>query len=92
MRALNQFVVKVANLVEAEGRVARVHVVRLVQGGVLFAVAGFLLAVGLLALAAAIYLGLRHVMPAWIALGLVALVPIALGGLGIVVGKGILER
>jgi hypothetical protein len=82
----------VANLAEAEGRVARLHIVRLMQGGVVFAVAGLLLAVGLVALAAAIFLGLRMVMPSWIALGLVALVPIALGGVGVVIGKGILER
>jgi cadmium resistance protein CadD (predicted permease) len=92
LRALNQFVVKVANLLEAEGRVVRYHVTQIVQGGVMIIAAGTLVVVGLVTIAAAAFLGLRLVMPAWVALGLVGLVPLVLGVIGAMVGKDMLGR
>lgn len=92
MRSLNQLVVKVANLLEAEGRVVRHHVTKMLQGGVMIAAAATLVVVGLVTITAAVFLGLRSVMPAWLALGLVGLVPLVLGVMGAKMGKDILNR
>lgn len=89
---MSQFVVKVANLLEAEGRIARHHVTRILQAAVVLIAAATLLVVGLVALAAAGFLGLRLLMPAWAALAIIALIPLALGVVGALIGKDIIER
>jgi hypothetical protein len=92
LRSVQQFVVKVANLAEAEGRVAKYHIVNVLQATVLLVAAGTLVVVGVTALAAALFLGLNRVMPSWLALGIVALVPLMLGVAGAMVGKRIFRR
>ncbi len=59
---LGQFVVKVVNLAEAEGRVAMSHLLRLAMVIVLFASVGVLVTAAAVLLAAAIYVALASVL------------------------------
>lgn len=92
MKALSEFVVRVANLAEAEGRLAREKVVEVIMAAGLF-LAGALLAVaGLLTFVAALYLGLRsHISPAW-AMALVAIIPLAASAACVLFGKHMIKR
>ncbi|HVU63135.1 MAG TPA: hypothetical protein VHC70_04115 [Phycisphaerales bacterium] len=88
-RHLSQFVVKVANLAEAEGRELRRHAGKLSIGFALGLAAAGMLLVGSMLILAGIWLGLAHgagAGPAWASVitGLLALA-LAGGGFAMVV-------
>lgn len=64
MKFLGQFIVRVADLLEAEARLARRGAYRFVAAVILLLAAAALLLVGTFTLAAAVYLALRRVLPA----------------------------
>lgn len=87
MRALSEFVVRVANLAEAEGRLLRQKVVEVISATLIWLGATILLVAGVLVLFAALYQGLKTQMaPHW-ALAITGLLPILLGGACFVLGK-----
>lgn len=87
-----ELVLRMAGLVEAEGRVAREHIVRVAVGLLLLAVAGTVLVLSLIAMGLAAVLGLAETMhPAW-ALVIVSFA-YALVGLGVAAwGRSSLRR
>ena len=87
MRSPSEFVVRVANLAEAEGRIARRKVVEIIAAAVLWLAAAMLMVAGLLALVAALYLGLRDVIaPHW-AMAFVGLLPLGFGIVCFILGR-----
>jgi hypothetical protein len=79
VKSIGELIVRVANLAEAEGRVVKRNVVRVLSGSVIFLVAGALAVSGFVALCAAIFLGLSEVIhPGW-ALAIVSLGPLVAG-------------
>lgn len=77
MNTIVELVLRVAGLVEAEGRVARRAAVRIVIAGCIWALGTILMAAGLLAVALAIFLALAEVVHPAAALLVVALIVIA---------------
>lgn len=76
---LGQFVVRVADLVEAEARLARRSVFSLMVSIVAVIAAASLLLVGAFAIAAGIYLALRRALPPDAACAVIGVMLIALG-------------
>ncbi len=76
---LGQFIVKVANLAEAEGRVAKQSVFLLAAAVLVFAAAVALVLVALVLLGVAMYLGLAEVMPPGGAAALVGAILLLVG-------------
>jgi len=87
MRALSQFVVRVANLAEAEGRLLREKSLEVIVASLMWLGATILLLAGVLSLFAALYLGLKTLMaPHW-AMAIVAALPLLLGVICVLMGK-----
>lgn len=83
MKSIEELIVRTADLVEAEGRVARRNAVRVLSTAVIFLSASALTVSGVIALCAAAFLGLNSVMHAGWALAIVSLPPL---GAGVVCG------
>ena len=92
MRSVGELIVRVADLMEAEGRVARRNIVRLIFISVILVTAAMTLVAGILSLGAAVFLGLNSVMhPGW-ALAIVAFALIALGLFVTIVGTALFRQ
>ena len=74
LQSVSQFFVKLANLAEAEGRLARYHVVRIACALGLLVMAAVLVLAAVIAWACALYLVLRDVLHPAGALAIVAAV------------------
>lgn len=92
MNTIIELVLRVAGLVEAEGRVAKRTAIRVVVASCIWALATILLAVGLLMVAAAIFLALAEVMHPAPALLAVALIVILTAGACALAGRSLVRR
>ena len=92
MQTLVEFVVRIANLLEAEGRLAKHHVVNVVVVSLVFLAATVLLVAAALVLVCAAYLGLRTVMPPAWAAALMGFVLLVAGLVCAIVGRALLSR
>jgi hypothetical protein len=92
LNTIIELVLRVAGLVEAEGRVAKRTAIRVVIASCIWALATVLLAVGLILVAAAIFLALAEVMHPASALLVVALIIIAAAGACALLGRSIIQR
>jgi hypothetical protein len=91
LRALSEFVVRVANLAEAEGRLVREKTLEMISATLLWLTAALLAVAGVLALFAALYLGLRVFIHPAFAMAIVGILPLALAGLCLMLGKRALK-
>ncbi|MCC6143959.1 MAG: phage holin family protein [Candidatus Hydrogenedentes bacterium] len=87
MQTLSEFVVRLADLAEAEGRLAQRKTVQVIQAAVLWWAAAVLSVSGVLLLTAALYFLLRLGLSQWLSFLLIALVPLVLGGACAVMGR-----
>jgi cadmium resistance protein CadD (predicted permease) len=87
LRSPSEFVVRVANLAEAEGRIARRKVLEVIAAAMLWLAAAILMVAGVLILVAAVYCFLRLRLPAHWALTLVALLPLGAGFTCLILGR-----
>jgi hypothetical protein len=92
LKPLGEFIVRVANLAEAEGRVAKRHAVRLIGAALVWAAALLFLTAGGLAICGAIFLGLSELFPVAWALAFTALLPVAAGAGCVIAGYFLIKR
>jgi uncharacterized membrane protein YbhN (UPF0104 family) len=92
LNTIIELVLRVAGLVEAEGRVAKRAAVQVAIGICIFALATVLVAVGLLCIAAAIFLALAEVMHPAAALLTIAVIVIAAAVGCAFAGKAVITR
>ncbi|MBI2436001.1 MAG: hypothetical protein HYV26_24355 [Candidatus Hydrogenedentes bacterium] len=89
MRALSELVVRTANLAEAEGRLARRKALEVIAATLLWLGSVLIIVAGLVVLSGALYAGLRLRLPAYWALSIVGGLQVAVGSVGILVGRRI---
>lgn len=92
MKSIAEFLIRVLELLETEGRVARRKVAEIAVLLLLAAGTGFLLVVALLILAGALYLGLANVMAPEFALALVGLLLIVVTISASLVGLSVIRE
>lgn len=92
MNTLIELVLRLAGLVEAEGRVAKENAVRVAAAVCIWVLATLLVGVGLLGFAAAIFLGLASVMHPAIAVLIVAAMVLVIAIACALVGQYVLKR
>lgn len=91
MRTLTEFVIRTAELAEAEGRLAKRHAVEVIVAAMMW-LAGTLIAVAaVIAFAAAIYVGLLSIMPKGAALAFIGMGMLFLAMGLIVMGRSMLR-
>lgn len=90
MKTIVELILRVIELLEAEGRQAKHVAVRVIAASLLWCAGLCLIVSAVLALAAALYLVLSNAMPAPLALAFVALFPLFGGVVAIFVGRGLL--
>lgn len=92
MKSLAEFIIRVANLIEAEGRLAKRHAASLILAALMFLVAALMLLGMLLAIVAAVYLLLVKTLPAWSALLIIAGLFLVLALIILIVGHATLSK
>jgi hypothetical protein len=92
VNSIIDLILRLAGLVEAEGRVAKQHAVRVAIAVCIWVLATILVAVGLLGLATSMFLGLASVMHPALALLIVAAMVLAIATACALVGKTVLKR
>jgi hypothetical protein len=92
VNTLIELVLRLAGLVEAEGRVAKQNAVRVALAVCIWALATILLAVALLGLATSVFLGLASVMHPAIALLIVAAMVLVVAVACGLIGRFVLKR
>ena len=92
MNTLIDLVLRLAGLVEAEGRVAKQHAIRLAIAVCIWALATILVAAGLLGVATSMFLGLASVMHPALALLIVAAAVLTIALACALVGRTVLKR
>jgi hypothetical protein len=91
VQTLSEFVVRLADLAEAEGRLAQRKVVQVLQIALFWWAATILAVSGILLLTAAFYFLLRVAFPQWATFLIVAFVPLIAGGLCAVLGRNAMK-
>jgi hypothetical protein len=92
VNTLIELVLRLAGLVEAEGRVAKQNAVRVALAVCIWALATILLAVALLGLATSVFLGLASVMHPAVALLIVAAMVLVVAVACGLIGRFVLKR
>jgi hypothetical protein len=92
VNTLIELVLRLAGLVEAEGRVARQNAVRVAIAVCIWVLATILVAVGLLGLATSIFLGLASVLHPAIALLIVAAMVLVIAIACALIGRTVLRH
>lgn len=87
MKAISEFVVRVANLAEAEGRLVREKTVEVIAAAMLWLAGALLGVAGLLGVFFALYLGLRIVVHPALAMAVCALFPLGAAVACILLGR-----
>lgn len=90
MKSIGELVVHVAELAEAEGRLAKRNIVEVLLVAIIMLAACVFLLSAALALCAAAYLGLANTMHPAAALAIVALLPLAAGAISAGIGVRII--
>jgi hypothetical protein len=80
VQTISEFVVRLADLAEAEGRLAHRKTVQVMQAVLLWWAAAILAVSGVLLLTAAFYFLLRLELSQWASFLIIALVPLGVGG------------
>lgn len=92
MNTLIELVLRLAGLVEAEGRAAKQNAVRVAAAVCIWVLATILVAVGLLGMATSMFLGLAEVMHPAVALLIVAALVIGIAVACALIGRSVLRR
>jgi hypothetical protein len=92
VNTLIELVLRLAGLVEAEGRMAKQNAIRVAIAVCIWALATILVAAGLLGLATSVFLGLASVMHPALALLIVAAMVLTIATACALIGRTVLKR